>query len=116
MPESMKTAAPARAATAQWPGLGPKSAALLARAGITTLAELQRVGAVAAFVRARHCGTGVSLNLLWGLESAITGLPWQTVARVHRTSLLLALEDHERARADAEAPVRARARGERRLR
>jgi DNA transformation protein len=38
----------------------------------------------------------VSLNLLWGLESALTGEHWQDVAKKHRTSLLLALEEREK--------------------
>ena len=38
---------------------------------------------------------GTPVNLLWALEGALTGLPWQAVARDHRTSLLLALETHE---------------------
>lgn len=75
--------------------LGPRSQQMLARAGITTVAELRRLGAVAAFARARQANAGVSLNLLWALESALTGQPWQAVARQHRTSLLLALEQHE---------------------
>lgn len=75
--------------------LGPRSQQMLARAGITTVAELRRLGAVAAFARARQANAGVSLNLLWALESALTGQPWQAVARQHRTSLLLALEEHE---------------------
>jgi hypothetical protein len=33
-----------------------------------------------------------SLNLLWALEGALSGLSWQTVTREHRLSLLLALE------------------------
>jgi DNA transformation protein len=76
--------------------LGPKSQAMLARAGITTVAELRRLGAVAAYARAKRANSGASLNLLWALESALTGEPWQEVARRHRTSLLLALDDHER--------------------
>ena len=76
--------------------LGPKSQEMLARAGITTVAQLRALGSVAAFVRAKQVNRGVSLNLLWGLESALSGLPWQEVARVHRTSLLLALEDQEK--------------------
>ncbi len=76
--------------------LGPKSQEMLARAGITTVAQLRALGSVAAFVRAKQTNRGVSLNLLWGLESALCGLPWQEVARVHRTSLLLALEDQEK--------------------
>lgn len=75
--------------------LGPKSQQMLARAGITTVAELRRLGAVVAYARARQANTGASLNLLWALESALTGQPWQAVAREHRTSLLLALEQYE---------------------
>ena len=78
------------------PNLGPKSADILARAGLTTLAQLQEIGAVAAYVRAKNTGANVSLNLLWALEGAISGLHWQEVAREHRASLLLALEEHER--------------------
>ena len=74
------------------PNLGPKSQVALAAAGITTVAQLRSLGAVAAYVKAKQAGADVSLNLLWALEGALTGLPWQVVAREHRTSLLLALE------------------------
>jgi DNA transformation protein len=83
-------------AIAKLPNLGPKSQQMLARAGIRTLADLQALGAVAAYVQTKRSGVRASLNLLWALEGAITGLPWQDVARDHRTSLLLALEDCER--------------------
>lgn len=76
--------------------LGPKSAAVLASAGIATLEQLRHVGAVAAYVKAKRTGANVSLNLLWALEGAINGLHWRKVAREHRTTLLLALEDIER--------------------
>ncbi|MEY2872650.1 MAG: hypothetical protein RLZZ373_21 [Pseudomonadota bacterium] len=76
--------------------LGPRSAQMLARAGITSLAHLQALGAVAAYARAKAVEPTASLNLLWALEGALTGLPWRVVAREHRTSLLLALEDHQR--------------------
>jgi DNA transformation protein and related proteins len=81
---------------AQLPNLGPKSQAMLARAGITSVDELRRIGAVGAYARVRRAGAGASLNLLWALEGALTGLPWQQVAREHRTSLLLALDQLER--------------------
>jgi DNA transformation protein and related proteins len=74
------------------PNLGPASAAMLQAAGITTLEQLRGLGAVAAYEQVRRSGARVSLNLLWALEGALTGLPWQTVAREHRTSLLLALD------------------------
>jgi DNA transformation protein and related proteins len=73
---------------AELPNLGPKSQRMLALAGITTLAQLRELGSVAAYARAKQAGGNVSLNLLWALEGALTGLPWKTVAREHRTSLL----------------------------
>lgn len=72
--------------------LGPKSAAMLKSAGITTATQLRQLGSVKAFVRVRASRADVSLNLLWALEGALTGEPWQQVAREHRLSLLLALE------------------------
>lgn len=83
-------------AIAGLPGLGPKSQQMLAQAGIASIEQLRQLGAVAAYVRTKRAVGGVSLNLLWGLESALSGLPWQQVARAHRTSLLLALEEYER--------------------
>jgi len=80
---------------ASLPNLGPKSQDMLARAGIHTWDELHRLGAVAAYARVKQHWPGASLNLLWALEGALTGLPWQTVARDHRTSLLLALDAHQ---------------------
>ena len=79
------------------PNLGPKSAAILRECGIVSLRQLREMGAAAAYVRARRTGRNVSLNLLWALEGAISGLPWQVVAREHRTSLLLAVETYEKA-------------------
>lgn len=75
--------------------LGPKSAALLAAAGIASFEHLSRIGAVAAYAKAKQSGANVSLNLLWALEGALTGVSWKLVAREHRTSLLLALEAYE---------------------
>ena len=49
-----------------------------------------------AYARVKRTQGNVSLNLLWALEGALTDLPWQVVAREHRTSLLLALEEHQR--------------------
>lgn len=95
------------------PNLGPKSQAMLAGAGITSLAQLRRLGAVAAYVKVKRSGANASLNLLWALEGAISGMPWQQVAREHRTSLLLALETLERPRSGP-APTAAAAAGIRR--
>ena len=81
---------------ARLPNLGPKSRAMLNAAGIHTVADLYRLGSVAAYLQVKRQGGNTSLNLLWALEGAISGLHWQEVAREHRTSLLLALEDAER--------------------
>jgi DNA transformation protein len=73
--------------------LGPKSQAMLAAAGITSLARLRQLGAVNAYAQVKASGVNnASLNLLWALEGALTGEHWQVVAREHRLSLLLALE------------------------
>jgi DNA transformation protein len=74
------------------PQLGPKSRDMLASAHITTVAQLRKVGAVVAYAKVKQVNAQASLNLLWALEGALTDLPWQVVAREHRTSLLLALE------------------------
>lgn len=72
--------------------LGPKSQEMLARAGITSVEQLHEIGSVEAYHLAKQANGNASLNLLWALESALTGQPWQEVARIHRTSLLLALD------------------------
>lgn len=77
-------------------GLGPKSQEMLARAGITTVEQLKKLGSIEAYLRTKKANPLASLNLLWGLESAITGEPWQAIAKNHRTSFLLALEAHEK--------------------
>lgn len=81
--------------------LGPKSQEMLARAGISSVAQLRELGAVAAYAQTKQKNGSANLNLLWALESALTGQRWQDVAREHRTSLLLALEQFERDRATA---------------
>ena len=79
---------------AELPNLGPKSRAMLAAAGITSLKQLRQLGSVRAYLLVKATGANASLNLLWALEGALSGLPWQEVAREHRLSLLLALEAH----------------------
>ena len=72
--------------------LGPRSAEALVTAGVVSLAELQRLGSVAAYAQVKRVDPRVTLNLLWALEGALSGLPWRVVAKEHRTSLLLALD------------------------
>jgi len=84
-----------RATIASLDNLGPKSQDMLAAAGVHTVAQLRKLGAVPAYARVKALWPRASLNLLWALEGALTDLPWQVVAREHRTSLLLALEQHQ---------------------
>ena len=67
---------------------------MLAAAGITTLKQLQAIGSVSAYAKVKATGANATLNLLWALEGLLSGLPWHVVAKEHRTSLLLALEQH----------------------
>jgi len=69
---------------------------MLAAAGIDTVEQLRQLGAVRAYVLARRAGGNVSLNLLWGIEGALTGEKWQVVAKTRRAGLLLEVEDVER--------------------
>jgi DNA transformation protein and related proteins len=75
--------------------LGPRSRAMLVEAGISSVEQLRRLGSVRAYALVKETGANASLNLLWALEGAISGMPWQEVAREHRLSLLLALEANE---------------------
>jgi DNA transformation protein len=74
------------------PNLGPKSAAVLASAGVQTLEDLQARGAVNTYAHLIRAGAPVNLNLLWAMEGALTGRHWQEVAREDRLRLLTELE------------------------
>jgi DNA transformation protein and related proteins len=77
-------------------GIGPKSREMLRTVGITSLSRLREIGAVGAFIMVKRAKCKPSLSFLWGLESVISSEHWRDVARSHRTSLLLALEEAER--------------------
>ena len=77
------------------PGLGPKSLAMLAAAGIHSRVDLESLGSVQAYLRVKAAGQNASLNLLWAVEGALTGEDWRVVAREERTRLLLALDTHQ---------------------
>ncbi len=81
-----------KATIAELPNLGPKSQQMLLASGIASVEQLRELGSVAAYARVKARHKSASLNLLWALEGALSGLPWQEVARQHRTSLLLSLE------------------------
>jgi len=86
-------AKPLPALPASLGGLGPVSRRMLAASGITSIETLRRLGSVEAYRRVRAHDPRASLNLLWALEGALTGRPWEDVARNDRLSLLLQLEN-----------------------
>lgn len=93
-PQAQRAAAgQGRASLEALPNLGPKFAAMLAQAGVRSESALRKAGAVAAFVRVKTAFPEATLQLLWALEGALMGKPWQEVSESDRTSLLMALED-----------------------
>ena len=89
-------------------GLGPASMAMLRAAGILSTAQRARLGSAGAYVQVQAAGLRPSLNLLWALEGALTGQPWQQVARLERTRLLLEIDDIQSASRQSSAKARAR--------
>jgi TfoX C-terminal domain len=82
--------------------LGARSERMLGYIGVHSAEELRRRGAVRAFFELKRAGQTSSLNTLWALAGALEPWPegrhWREVARGDdRLSLLLALEDYERA-------------------
>lgn len=83
-------------ALAALPNLGPRSAQMLAAAGIRSRTALARAGAVGAYLRVKRNSGKVSLNLLYALAGALDATHWQQVRRQRRLELLTALEDRAR--------------------
>lgn len=101
MPSSKAPAAPgarrakraaAGAELATLRNLGPQSQAMLAAAGIHGPRDLQRLGAIAAYQRARALTPRASLNLLYAMVGALEDLDWREVRRTRKRALLMALE------------------------
>lgn len=57
--------------------LGPKSGQWLREAGITTVAELERLGPVVAYRLVKQHQPKASLNLLWALAAGLKGQDWR---------------------------------------
>lgn len=73
--------------------LGPASGRMLEQAGIRSVAQLRRLGAVGAFRRVLLARGGrVSTNLLWALEGALTDVRWDRLGEATRRRLLEEVE------------------------
>jgi len=59
--------------------LGPKSSAWLAAAGITTRAQLERLGAIEACRRVWQAGHPVSVVMAYAIEGALMGCHWNAL-------------------------------------
>lgn len=57
--------------------LGPKSSEWLASVGVHTLDDVARLGVVETYKRVKAAfPEKVTLNMLWGLQAALLGIPW----------------------------------------
>lgn len=74
-----------RLPVAQLRNLGPKSALMLAEAGIRTIAELRALGAVKAYRRVKG---KASLNLLWAIAAGLADRDWRDLDEDEKASLL----------------------------
>lgn len=73
-------------------GLGGKSAAMLARVGVASAADLRAANAVELYLRVKERFPQASLNLLYALIGAQEDRDWRDIARERRTELLLRLD------------------------
>jgi DNA transformation protein and related proteins len=73
--------------------LGPKSALMLAEAGIRSLDELKMLGAVKAYawVKARR-SKFASLNLLWALAAGLEDRDWRELTTEEKEGLVAELK------------------------
>lgn len=67
--------------------LGPKSGQWLREAGITTIAELERLGPVVAYRLVKQRQPKASLNLLWALAAGLKGKDWRELTEATKKRL-----------------------------
>lgn len=77
-------------------GLGPASAALLARVGVHDAATLRQRDAFDLYAALKRIAPRTSLNMLYALIGAQEGLDWRVVARERRSALLTELDARRR--------------------
>ena len=84
---------PAESANGTKIGIGPKSAEILARLGITTVEQVEERGLVETYLDVLDLGdTGATINFLWGLESAVTGINWLEIPEERKAALRAEVE------------------------
>ena len=74
------------------PNLGPFMARKLADIGIMNEAELRTLGAVGAYWRLKfQFGNEITLNALWAMDAALSGIDWRDVSALRKRQLRAAL-------------------------
>jgi hypothetical protein len=77
--------------------VGGKSAAWLRQVGIRTREDLEKHGAIGAFIKVKKAGFKPSLNLLYALAGALEDCHWQQLGAERREQLLAELAVQEEA-------------------
>jgi len=67
--------------------LGPQSGQWLREVGITTIAELKRLGPVVAFRLVKQRQPKASLNLLWAMAAGLKGKDWRELTETTKKRL-----------------------------
>jgi hypothetical protein len=75
------------------PNLGPTSAAWLREAGIQTVADLERLGPVAAYRLVKERQPQARLNLIWALEAGLLGKDWKELTDQEKERLQQELQE-----------------------
>ena len=73
--------------------LGPKSAAMLQRAGINNLGMLRTMGAAMAYVHVCNCQGKPSLNLLYAIAAGLSNRDWRDLSRPEKAALRMEIQD-----------------------
>ncbi len=73
--------------------LGPQMEKWLKEVGITTEADLKKIGAVAAWCRLRFAfGKQISVIALYAMEAALIGCDWRSITAEEKAGLRKAAE------------------------
>lgn len=92
----MSRTTPSKAGVAGLPGLGPASAAALAKLGVRDVATLRARDAYELYAQLKSAAPTTSLNMLYALIGAQEGVDWRVIARERRSDLLTELDTRRR--------------------
>ncbi len=77
-------------------GIGSKSEKCLNEIGINTKQDLEKIGAVKAFIKLKNeCSIKPSLNFLYAMVGALENKHWASIAKSEKTRLLIELEGYK---------------------